>query len=286
MFEYGTPLVESWRQTSKQTWQEFAAAFHSWKKLLAWINGGSKSCAKVIANLSGLTSPQKRFQHLETQYQLVLRELSLENPLWAILSRRPRNSQLNSPTKVSQPPAPRISNNAHTFVGLLFKRARYVWQTPSPHPHEEQTVVTTPSPPPLAMKIFTYTPPDPIEYYYWGLRGTPRLLARSSNQPWTPPTTEEIGYDGNFEKIRKVISVVGRRHPIQAKLDQGLRQNIRQVLASMEPCRWTSVDYVRLGYDQVETNNPVVVWVTVEENQVPLVEAQRIVDALAQECRR
>lgn len=151
-----------------------------------------------------------------------------------------------------------------------------------------QTAITRPSPLPLAIKMATNpaTDPNSFEYYYWGLRGNPRLLARSSSQPWTLPRTEEIGFDGNFEKIRKVISVVSR-HPIRAKLDQGLRQNIRQVLASMEPCRWISVDYVRLGYDhEVEMNNPVVVWVTVEENQVTLVEAQRIVDAMAQECGR
>jgi hypothetical protein len=128
------------------------------------------------------------------------------------------------------------------------------------------------------------TDPNAFEDYYWGLRGNPRLLARSNSQPWTVPRTEELGYDRNFEKVRKLISVVGRHHPLCTQLDQGLRQNIRQVLASMQPCRWISVDYVRLGYDhEVEANNPVVAWVTVEENQAPLVEAQRIVDALAQE---
>lgn len=130
-------------------------------------------------------------------------------------------------------------------------------------------------------------PDNAFEYYYWGLRGDPRLLARSSSQPWTLPTTEEIGYDGNYEKVRKFISAVGRSHPLRTELDRGLRQSIRQVLASMQPCQWISVDYVRLGYDrEAEANNPVVAWVTVEENQVPLIEAQRIVDALAQECRR
>jgi hypothetical protein len=55
----------------------------------------------------------------------------------------------------------------------------------------------------------------------------------------------------------------------------------------MSPCRWISVDYLRIGYDDnVEQNNPVVVLVTVEEGQVPRAEAQRIVDALAQECRK
>lgn len=131
------------------------------------------------------------------------------------------------------------------------------------------------------------TSPGSFEDYYWGLTGYPRLLARSSSQPWTLPRTEEIGYDGNFERLRKLVSVVGRRHPLRTALDQGLRQNIRQVLECMQPCRWISVDYVRIGYDHdVEANKPVVVWVTVEENGVPLAEAQRIVDALTEECRR
>jgi hypothetical protein len=152
-----------------------------------------------------------------------------------------------------------------------------------------QSAITSPSPSPAATKMATNpaTDPDAFEDYYWGLRGNPRLLARSSSEPWTlPRSKEEVGYDGNLAVIRKSMSVVGRHHPLHMKLDQGLRQNIRQVLASMQPCRWISVDYVRLGYNcQVEAN-PIIAWVTIEENQVPLVEAQRIVDAMAQECQR
>ena len=88
MFEFGAPLVESWRQSSRQARQEFAAAFASWRKLLAWVNGGSKSCARVTANLLGLTSPQKRFQLLKTQYQLVIQELARDNPLQGIIRKR------------------------------------------------------------------------------------------------------------------------------------------------------------------------------------------------------
>jgi hypothetical protein len=54
----------------------------------------------------------------------------------------------------------------------------------------------------------------------------------------------------------------------------------------MSPCRWISVDYLRIGYEKVEQHNPVVILVTVEEHQVPRGEAQRIVDCLANECRK
>lgn len=55
----------------------------------------------------------------------------------------------------------------------------------------------------------------------------------------------------------------------------------------MRPCAWVSVHYVRLGYDnEVETNNPVVALITVEENRVSSTEGQRIVDAVTEECRK
>jgi hypothetical protein len=85
MFEFGAPLVESWRQSSRANRQAFGVVVKPWKKLIAWINGGSQSCTNVTANLLGLTSPQKRFQRLKTQYQLVLEELAGENPLRVIL---------------------------------------------------------------------------------------------------------------------------------------------------------------------------------------------------------
>ncbi|TVY16556.1 hypothetical protein LARI1_G006688 [Lachnellula arida] len=43
MFEFGAPLVESWRRTSRGNQQAFSAAFNPWKKLMAWITGGSQS---------------------------------------------------------------------------------------------------------------------------------------------------------------------------------------------------------------------------------------------------
>jgi hypothetical protein len=54
----------------------------------------------------------------------------------------------------------------------------------------------------------------------------------------------------------------------------------------MTPCCWISVDYLRLGYDDVREKNPVVVLVTVEEGKVSEAEGQRIVDALSAECKK
>jgi hypothetical protein len=85
MFEFGAPLVESWRRGSRANKQAFVEAFKPWQKLMTWVNGGSKSSACLTANLLGLVPCAKRFQQLKTQYQLVIRRLSQDNPLHLIL---------------------------------------------------------------------------------------------------------------------------------------------------------------------------------------------------------
>ena len=85
MFEFGAPLVECWRQGSKANKQAFTKAFQPWRKLMTWVNGGSKSSSRLTANLLGLVPCAKRFQQLKTQYQLVIKQLSEENPLHLIL---------------------------------------------------------------------------------------------------------------------------------------------------------------------------------------------------------
>lgn len=127
-----------------------------------------------------------------------------------------------------------------------------------------------------------------LDHYYWGLgsRRGPKLLARSSRTPWKlQERTDPI--DCTFVNVvPKLAFVVAAHHPLREKLATGLRDNIRDVLSIMKPCKWITVDYLRLGYDEVQENNPVVVAVTVEEDQVPPAEAQRIVDALSVELRR
>jgi hypothetical protein len=46
----------------------------------------------------------------------------------------------------------------------------------------------------------------------------------------------------------------------------------------MQPRKWRTVDYLRLGYDEeVVTNNPVVVFVAVEIGEVGKEEGERVV---------
>jgi hypothetical protein len=121
-----------------------------------------------------------------------------------------------------------------------------------------------------------------FEGYYYGLPGQPKLLARSNPEPWIAPSFEVTAGHSPPTKALFVVT----HHPLREKLDAGLRDKIRSVLATMSPCRWISVDYLRIGYDRnVAQNNPVVVVITVEKDQVPPAEAQRIVNDIAEECR-
>lgn len=126
-----------------------------------------------------------------------------------------------------------------------------------------------------------------FDNYYWGLPGNPKLLARSNPDQWKQPATYQHEWDQGFSVIpRKLVFIVGDNHPLGAKLENGLRNSINKVLATMNPLKWISVDYLRIGYNEVEEKNPVVVRVTVEEGQIAMEEAQRISNALLKECEK
>jgi hypothetical protein len=63
------------------------------------------------------------------------------------------------------------------------------------------------------------------------------------------PYNIDPGYYGQRPQQKKRISVVGR-HALREVFDSGLREKIREVLATMNNLsRWISVDYICLGYD-------------------------------------
>jgi hypothetical protein len=116
-----------------------------------------------------------------------------------------------------------------------------------------------------------------FEDYYYGLPGRPKLLARSNTSPWTLPQI-------NGKAVRKSSWPIGR-HPIENKLEEGLRSDIMDILSTMNPKKWISVDCLRLGYNrEMVSKNPVVILITVEEDQVSPDEARRIVGLIHQQC--
>jgi hypothetical protein len=119
--------------------------------------------------------------------------------------------------------------------------------------------------------------------YCAGLLGRPRLLARSSRAAWMRPTSSD---ENGVRDAYKVVSVV-KGHPLADKLQSGLRNRIRAIMSTMTPKVWISIGYVRVGYGgENENNNPVVIFITVEKDNLPSVEAQRVVDEIYGECAK
>jgi hypothetical protein len=156
------------------------------------------------------------------------------------------------------------------------------------HPFPNPALPSPPAAPPTILLFATVvSPTQEPDYrgYYLGLRhgvrGKPRLLARSSNIPWTMPFSGDHAWPSTHKR-----SFIVRNHPLKAKLDAGIRREIDNILASMRPDRWISVDYLRLGYEVEEEGNPAVVLLSVEVGEVGKDEAKRVVDEIDGECVR
>jgi hypothetical protein len=112
---------------------------------------------------------------------------------------------------------------------------------------------------------------EEVNFYFYGLAGEPKLLARSSNDLF------QRKYDGTFA-IPKMVFNVGK-HPIVGLYNLGPRAEIRNVIQSV---KWIKVDIVRIGYANSAAQNPVVVLVTVDRGTVPFLKAQEAV----RKCRQ
>ncbi|KAI8712048.1 hypothetical protein NCS52_01470000 [Fusarium sp. LHS14.1] len=104
---------------------------------------------------------------------------------------------------------------------------------------------------------------EEVRCYYVGLPGKPRLVARSSTEPWSPQT--DFGHTRG-----KTLDSVGQ-HPIVAVWNDTAGPLRRKVLETLEleNIQWVAIDILRLGYQNVrgildETPlNPVTVLVSV-----------------------
>ncbi|ORY56374.1 uncharacterized protein BCR38DRAFT_490674 [Pseudomassariella vexata] len=110
--------------------------------------------------------------------------------------------------------------------------------------------------------------------YYYGLPSQPKLVARSNfhEMPWAPIVQGQ-------HLLRKRITNIGSGHPLVTKYNADLQHRLIGVLSST---KWTSIDVVRIGYDDDNKDQkPVVLWVAVEpESLDPGLGLQ-----LAEQCR-
>ncbi|CZR61607.1 uncharacterized protein PAC_11504 [Phialocephala subalpina] len=121
-------------------------------------------------------------------------------------------------------------------------------------------------------------------YYAGRLLRNARLVAQGNKLVLSPPTLlDPYGAEGRIPASKKAFAqLVG--HPIAQKLEHGLRVQILQILVSINPNKWISLDFLSIGYDEVAKNNPVVILVSVEKDQVSLREGKRIVGLIERAC--
>ncbi|KAJ1301764.1 hypothetical protein OPQ81_008993 [Rhizoctonia solani] len=90
--------------------------------------------------------------------------------------------------------------------------------------------------------------------YYAGLPSNPKLVARTGETPWKPPTGPEA------YRVIKELRTVGN-HALLKVWEDKLALDIHKVLDMME-VNWTSTDVVRIG-KAGESLPPVVLWIGV-----------------------
>lgn len=86
MFEYGAPLVWAWATENPHHQASFRRGSSGWKDLMAWITNTSDSRHLITGNLCGLSSLDERFRRLGIGYQLIVEQMSPQNPLKQVLT--------------------------------------------------------------------------------------------------------------------------------------------------------------------------------------------------------
>ena len=96
MFEYGAPLVWAWATENAQNRESFRHGCAGFRDLMAWISNTSDGRHLVTSNLCGLSSLDERFRRLGVAYQLIIEQMSSQNPLKQLLAQSHSQSALLS----------------------------------------------------------------------------------------------------------------------------------------------------------------------------------------------
>lgn len=98
--------------------------------------------------------------------------------------------------------------------------------------------------------------------YYNGLPSNPKLVARTSIEPW------KINYVQSYQ-VLKTLDPVGK-HPIVPLWNDSQGPLRQSILEAVDHVQWTALDFLRLGYERIEDDsgillqNPVTLLVSVE----------------------
>ncbi|OTA61644.1 hypothetical protein K449DRAFT_445528 [Hypoxylon sp. EC38] len=130
----------------------------------------------------------------------------------------------------------------------------------------------------MASSPVPYRPsPEERDLYYFGLAGTPKLIARTSCDPWIKPE-REIGW--RTAQAHKRYATIGQ-HDIVSKWSTTL---VNRFIQSLRGLKWSFFVPIRIGLDEDKEqvrNHPVILLIAVEENSLSWEEGILI----ASECR-
>jgi hypothetical protein len=116
--------------------------------------------------------------------------------------------------------------------------------------------------------LIGYSQPSAEEatYYFWGLAGNPKIIARTSKTPYVR------AFSGTYPR-KKWVTNIGN-HPLRAVYNLEVRKSIWNALKSIP---WVTIDIARIGYSGKQSVDPVVMLITIKPDSTPWVKAQEAV---------
>ncbi|KAL7951501.1 hypothetical protein V8C42DRAFT_304258 [Trichoderma barbatum] len=102
----------------------------------------------------------------------------------------------------------------------------------------------------MAQTVQSATVPSEEEalLYYYGLPSNPRLIARSSIQPWVnPQRPESTTFTGRVNQYPRILQPVGRHSSLHELWNDGSSSLRIQILQAIGGVNWTAVDILRVG---------------------------------------
>ncbi|KAI1208240.1 uncharacterized protein F4807DRAFT_461964 [Annulohypoxylon truncatum] len=108
--------------------------------------------------------------------------------------------------------------------------------------------------------------PEERDNYYFGLAGTPKLIARTSCNPWVKQTRVEEGWNQSIHvPIRKEYDTVDIESDIVAKWSPEL---VEQLICSLRGCEWSFFFPIRIGLERTirdSSDFPTILLIAVED---------------------
>lgn len=184
-------------------------------------------------------------------------------------STKPRRFIAN-PSAQHEPPTSRRRQHRSPNRARIVRRSQGLFghsrSRSLPAVRTEDFIMTEPArqPDPALLVSSGLTAPseEEAQLYYIGLPSEPRLIARTSTEPW-------VRRSNRGWTLYKSLEPVGK-HSIVMLWNQSLGSLRRRILQAISMLQWTAVDILRLRYEPVTNNqdvpldNPVTMLVSVE----------------------